>query len=146
MLQKAINANTVKGRSIAEEISKIRADIVMNEQDLSAAQQMESQTKLRVETIEHEVMLERTRHADAVVNLELESKELDESKDKITQLISHKRAMIETKKSELRNIWEKCTELRKSEGHDGEEFCVRLTCYYLVGLVVDSQSRILDTI
>lgn len=124
LLQKAINANTVKGRSIAEEISKIRAEIGMNEQDLSAAQQMESQTKLRVETIEHEVMMERTRHADAAVNLELESKELDESKDKTTRLIADKKAMIETKKSELRKIWEKCTELRKSEGHDGKDSCV----------------------
>mmetsp|Transcript_6805 Transcript_6805/g.15512 ORF Transcript_6805/g.15512 Transcript_6805/m.15512 type:complete len:1196 (-) Transcript_6805:237-3824(-) len=119
LLLKAINANIAKGRSIAEEISKIRADIVMNEQDLSAAQQMESQTKLRVETIEHEITVERTRHADAVANLESKSlRELDEAKVKTTQSIESKKAMMETKKAELHRIWEKCTELRKSEGHD----------------------------
>jgi hypothetical protein len=123
LLQQVINANTAKGRTIAEETSKIRTEIGMSEQDLSAAQQMESQTKLRVETIEHEVMLDRTRHADAVFNLEIRSKELDELKDKTTHSIADKKAMIETKKSELRKIWEKCTELRKSEGHDGEDFC-----------------------
>jgi hypothetical protein len=69
--------------------------------------------------------LERTRHADAVVNLEFKSKELDELKGKTTQSIVDKTAMIETKKSELRKIWEKCTELRKSESHDGEDFCFR---------------------
>jgi hypothetical protein len=123
LLQQVINANAAKGRSIAEEISKIRNEIGMNEQDLSAAQQMESQTKLRVETIEHEVMLERTRHVDAVVNLEFKSKELDELKSKTTQSIVDKKTMIETKKSELCKIWEKCTELRKSEGHDGKDYC-----------------------
>jgi hypothetical protein len=52
LLLQAIHANNVKARSIAEDISKIRANTVMIEQDLSEAQQTESQTKLRVETIE----------------------------------------------------------------------------------------------
>lgn len=130
LLQKAIHANTAKGRSIAEEMSKTRAEIDMNEEDLSATQQMESQTKLRVETIEHEVLLERTRHSDVVVNLELKSKELDQSKDKTTRSIENKKAMIESKKAELRKIWEKCTELRKSEDQDGERFCFRPTRYF----------------
>ena len=92
----------------------------MNEQDLMSAQQMESQTKLRVETIEHEMSMERTRHTDAVVDLETKATEMDEAKVSTAQSIEDKKAMIETKKAELRKIWEKCTELRKSEGHDGK--------------------------
>ena len=122
LLLKAIQSNTAKGRSIAEEISKIRAEISMNEQDLMAAQQMESQTKLRVETIEHEMSMERARHADAVVSFETKANEMDEAKVKIAQSMEEKKAMIETKKAELKKIWEKCTELRKSEGHDGKYY------------------------
>ena len=120
LLLKAIHANNVKARSIAEDISKIRADTVMIEQDLSEAQQTESQTKLRVETIEHEVMLERTRHTEAMTNLESKSTELNESKDKTIQSIANKKAMIEAKKAELRAMWEQCNQLRKSEDHDGK--------------------------
>jgi len=120
LLLKAIHANNVKARSIAEDISKIRADTVMIEHDLSEAQQTESQTKLRVETIEHEVMLERTRHTEAMTNLESKSTELNESKDKTIQSIANKKAMIEAKKAELRAMWEQCNQLRKSEDHDGK--------------------------
>jgi chromosome segregation ATPase len=119
LLLQAIHANNVKARSIAEDISKIRANTVMIEQDLSEAQQTESQTKLRVETIEHEVMLERTRHTEAMTNLESKSTELNESKDKTIQSIANKKAMIEAKKAELRAMWEQCNQLRKSEDHDG---------------------------
>ena len=126
LLLKAIQSNTTKGRSIAEDISKLRGEISTNEQDLMAAQQMESQTKLRVETIEHEMNMERTRHEDAVVGFETKANEMDEAKVKIAQSMEEKKAMIETKKAELKKIWEKCTELRKSEGHDGEFLCVIL--------------------
>ena len=47
----AIQSNTTRELTITENISKLRAEISMNEQDLMAAQQMESQTKLRVEMI-----------------------------------------------------------------------------------------------
>ena len=118
LLVKAIQSNASKERSIAEEISKVRTDIGLDEQDLAAAQQMESQTKLRVETIEHELSMERTRHATAVADLESKSKEMDEAKVKTTQSIEEKRAMIESKKAELAKTWARCTDLRKSEGHD----------------------------
>lgn len=124
LLSKAINSNTTKARSIADEVSKIRAEIVTNEQDLSAAQRMESQTKLRVETIDHEVVLERTRHEETVAKLISMSEELDESKVKSTQSSVDKKAAIEQKKSELHKIWEKCNELLKSEGRSGTYFIV----------------------
>jgi hypothetical protein len=121
-LLNAILDNLDKARSIAEDISKIRANTVMIEQDLSEAQQTESQTKYRVETIEHEVMLERTRHTEAMSNLESKLTELDESKDKTIQSIANKEAMIEAKKAELRAMWEQCNQLRKSEDHEGKSF------------------------
>jgi len=91
---------------------------------LSAAQRMESQTKLRVETIDHEVVLERTRHEETVAKLISMSEELDESKVKSTQSSVDKKAAIEQKKSELHKIWEKCNELLKSEGRSGTYFIV----------------------
>ena len=115
----AIVDNSVNAISIAEDISKIRANTVTIEQDLSEAQQTESQTKLRVKTIEHEVMLERTRHTEAMSILESKSAELNESNDKTIQSIANKKAMIEAKKAELRAMWEQCNQLRKSEDHDG---------------------------
>ena len=118
LLLKAISSNTAKERSISEDISKVRAEMASNEQDLSAAQQMESQTKLRVETIEHEMDLERTRHTQAMQDLESKSRDLDETKVKTRDSIEAKRAAIEAKKAELKKIWAKCDELRKSEGHD----------------------------
>ncbi len=124
LLTKAINSNTTKARSIADEVSKIRAEILVQEQDLSAAQRMESQTKLRVETIEHEVVLERTRHEETVDKLILISEELDDSKVKSTQSSIDKKAAIELKKSELHMMWEKCNELLKSEGRIGTHFIV----------------------
>lgn len=130
LLLKAIHANNVKARSIAEDVSKIRADTVMIEQDLSEAQQTESQTKLRVETIEHEVMLERTRHTVVMMNLESKSTELDESKDKTIQSIAIKKAMIEAKKAELRAMWEQCNQLRKSEDHDGKSVELDTVIYF----------------
>ena len=138
LLLKAIHANNVKARSIAEDISKIRADTVMIEQDLSEAQQTESQTKLRVETIEHEVMLERTRHTEAMTNLESKSTELNESKDKTIQSIANKKAMIEAKKAELRAMWEQCNQLRKSEDHDGKSFVLLSDTGYLFCLTLYS--------
>ena len=45
-----------------------------NEAELSSAQQMESQTKLRVETIEHEMSMEAARHTEAVAALEKQKK------------------------------------------------------------------------
>lgn len=74
---KTINSNAVKERSIADDIFKILANIGSNGQDLSAAQQMESQTRLRVKTIEHKVLMELTRHTDVVADLESKSKEMD---------------------------------------------------------------------
>ena len=125
LLTKAINSNTTKARSIADEVSKIRAEILVQEQDLSAAQQMESQTKLRVETIEHEVVLETTRHEGTVAKLISISEELDESKVKSTQSSIDKKAAIELRKSELHTMWEKCNELLKSEGRNGTYFIVQ---------------------
>lgn len=136
LLVKAINANTTKARSIADEISKMRAEIGANEQDLSAAQQMESQTKLRVETIEHEVMLERTRHGDAVASLILKSKELNESKLRSTKSTIDKKTEIEAKKSELHKIWKKCNDLLISEGQNCEYFYFRLACHSVCRIVL----------
>lgn len=76
-----------------------------NEAELSSAQQMESQTKLRVETIEHEMSMETSRHAEAVAVLENKIKECDDAKTKTTELIDEKKAMIEAKKEELAKIW-----------------------------------------
>ncbi|KAL9185978.1 hypothetical protein ACHAXT_005216 [Thalassiosira profunda] len=118
LLVKAINANAVKERSIAEDITRIRSEIASNEQDLSAAQQMESQTKLRVETIEHEVSMERTRHAGAVSDLESKAKEMDDAKGATARAIEEKKAAIEAKKQQLSEMFAKCNELRKAEGHD----------------------------
>jgi len=49
---KNINSKMVKERSITEAIFKIRLDIQSNPQDLSSIQQLENQTKLRIDTIE----------------------------------------------------------------------------------------------
>ena len=122
LLLAAIQSNTTRGRSIAEDISKVRAEICMNEQELIDAKQLESHNKLRVETIEHEMNMERTLHEDAVMGFETKAREMDEAKVKIAQSMEEKKAMIETKKAELKKIWEKCTELRKSEGHDGKYY------------------------
>lgn len=118
LMAKAIQTNSEKERSIADEISKVQAEFDMIQQDLSAAQQMESQTKMRVEAIENEASAERSRHADFVSDLETKSRELNEAKVKTSQSSQEKKALIEAKKAELRSIWNKCTELRKSEGHD----------------------------
>ena len=126
LLVKAIQSNSTKARAISDEVSKIRAEIVINEQDLVAAQRMESQTRLRVETIEHEVVLERTRHEETVTKLISSSAELDEAKVKSTQSSIDKKAAIEMKKSELHKIWEKCNELLKSEGRNGTYFDSRV--------------------
>ena len=117
LLLKAIHSNAMKERSITNDISKIRSDIVSNKQDLMAAQQIESQTRLRVETIVHKTELEQTRHAETVANLDSKSKGRDESKVNIAQTIEDKKAALEGKKAELRAIWKKRPVLRKSEGH-----------------------------
>ena len=79
--------------------------ILGNEKDLSSAQQMESQTKLRVETIEHEMSMEMTRHVDAIAMIESKAKESDDTNVKTLDLIEKKKVMIETKKEELNKIW-----------------------------------------
>ena len=79
---------------------------------------MESQTKLRVETIEHEVEMERNRHKENMANLESKSKELDASKSKTLESIEEKKTMIDAKKAELRKVWNKCGDIRRAEGHD----------------------------
>lgn len=76
-----------------------------NEHDLSSAQQMESQTKLRKETIEHEMTMESTRHNEAVAILEAKMTGYSESKKKAVEKIDEKRAVIEAKKDELGKIW-----------------------------------------
>ena len=87
------------------DIYVIFVPLLGNEHDLSSAQQMESQTKLRKETIEHEMSMESTRHAEAVATLEAKVTEYSESKEKTTEMIDEKRAMIEAKKDELGKIW-----------------------------------------
>lgn len=66
---------------------------------------MESQTKLCVETIEHEMNMETSRHTEAVVVLEAKVKEIDDSKNKALESIDEKKAMIDAKKEELGKIW-----------------------------------------
>ena len=67
-----------------------------------AAQQMESRMKIRVETIKHEMNLERARHTEAVVGFETKAKDMDEAKVKTTQSIEEeKKAMVEKKKAAL---------------------------------------------
>jgi hypothetical protein len=80
-------------------------DDLGNEHDLSSAQQMESQTKLRVETIEHEMSMETSRHAEAVAMLETKAKEIDGTTARALEMIDEKKAMIEAKKEELGKIW-----------------------------------------
>lgn len=129
LLLKTINSNTAKARCIADEVSKMRAEIALQEQDLSVAQRMESQTKLRVETIEHEVVLERTRHDETTTKLISLSEELDKSKVKSTKSSIDMTSEIELKKSELHAMWEKCNELLKSEGRNGTYLIVQLPCH-----------------
>jgi hypothetical protein len=134
LLVKSIQAGQTKVRSVGEDIVRIRAEIagecvVMfvsqlktvivltnfntisfvtstgNEHDLSSAQQMESQTKLRVETIEHEMSMERSRHVDAVALMETKVNEAEESKAKTLEGIEEKKAMVEAMKEELGKIW-----------------------------------------
>ena len=133
LLVKSIQSNQQKIRSIADDIVKVRAEIAGelflvkivtaasfvvpkitlcfslflagNEHDLASAQQMESQTKLRVETIEHEMNMETSRHTEAVVVLEAKVKEIDDSKNKALESIDEKKAMIDAKKEELGKIW-----------------------------------------
>lgn len=80
-------------------------DDLGNEHDLSSAQQMESQTKLRVETIEHEMSMETSRHAEAVAMLETKAKEINGTTARALEMIDEKKAMIEAKKEELGKIW-----------------------------------------
>lgn len=118
LLTKAIQINQQKERSVKEDLSRIRSEIAGNEHDLSSAQQMESQTKLRVQTIEHEVELEKTRHIDTVADLEAKNAEMTYSKSKAHTSNEEKRAAIAEKKSELRKMWEKSSQIRKEEGHE----------------------------
>jgi hypothetical protein len=66
---------------------------------------MESQTKLRVDTIENEMSMEMNRHVEAIAMLEINAKEADDSKEKALESIDEKKAMIEAKKEELGKIW-----------------------------------------
>ncbi|KAL7464315.1 hypothetical protein ACHAXS_004652 [Conticribra weissflogii] len=78
---------------------------------------MESQTKLRVETIEHELVMERKRHEESVANLQIKSLELEKSKAKTLESIQEKKALIEGKKEQLSKVWKKCCDIREAEGH-----------------------------
>ena len=118
LLVKAIQTNQHKERAIKEELSRIRSETTGNEHDLSSAQQIESQTKLRVQTIEHEVELEQTRHVDAVADLESKHAEMTSSKSKELASVEAMKAGIAAKKEELRKMWEKSNQIRKEEGHE----------------------------
>lgn len=118
LLSKAIQTIQHKERAMKEELSRIRSETTGNEHDLSSAQQIESQTKLRVQTIEHEVELEQTRHVDAVADLEAKHTEMTSSKSKALASVEEKNAAIAAKKEELRKMWEKSSQIRKAEGHE----------------------------
>lgn len=118
LLVKAIQANQHKERTIKEELSRIRSETTGNEHDLSSAQQIESQTKLRVQTIEHELELEQTRHVDAVADVETKHTEMTSSKSNAVASIEEKKAAIAAKKEKLRKIWEKSSQIRKAEGRE----------------------------
>lgn len=118
LLAKAIQTNQHKERAIREELSRIRSETTGNEHDLSSAQQIESQTKLRVQTIEHEVELEQTRHVDAVADLESKHTDMASSKSKELSSVEKMKADIAAKKEELRKMWEKSNQIRKAEGHE----------------------------
>ncbi|KAL9181784.1 hypothetical protein ACHAXT_012127 [Thalassiosira profunda] len=118
LLVKAINTNAVKERSISEDMARIRSEIASDEQDISAAQQTESESKTRVETIELEVSTERTRHSNAVADLESKAKEMVAAKEATARAVEEKKAAMEAKKRQLSEMFAKCNELRKAEGHD----------------------------
>lgn len=118
LFTKAIQTNQHKERAVKEDLSRIRNEIAGNEHDLSSAQQMESQTKLRVQTIEHEEELEQTRHVDAVADLEAKNTEMTSSKSEGHTSIEEKKAAIAAKKKQLREMWEKSSQIRKEEGHE----------------------------
>ena len=117
LLVKAIQTNQYKERTTKEELSRIRSETAGNEHDLSSAQQIESQTKLRVQTIEHEIELDKTRHNEAVAALEEKHAEMTSKKSKVSESVEEMKDKIASKKEELRNMWEKSNEIRKSEGH-----------------------------
>lgn len=118
LLLKSIHNNQQKERSITEEISKVRAEIAGNEADLSSAQQMESQTKLRVETIEHEIEMERNRHVEVMADIEAKNTEIDVAKIKAREIIEERKVMIEAKKEELSKVWTMANAIRISEGQE----------------------------
>lgn len=78
-------------------------EISSNEQDLLAAQQMKSQTRLRVE-----VSIECACHLDAVAGLDAKAGGMDEAKALATKRIEEKRAEITAKKAELGGVWREC--------------------------------------
>ena len=106
LMVRAINSNAARERSVAKEITRARAEIGSNEQDLSATQQMESQTKLRVETIEHKMSMERALHMDAAANLKEKSRGVDKANVKTAGGIEEKKAMMEARKAELSKMCE----------------------------------------
>jgi len=117
LLLKAIHTNQQKERAILEDISKVRSEIAGYESDLSSAQKMESQTKLRVETIEHEIVMERKRHEETLANLKIKSQEVERSKATTIESIQEKKALVEGKKAQLSKVWNQCYKIRKAEGH-----------------------------
>ena len=111
----AIRSNTFEEERLDEETSGVRADTETHEQELIVAQQEESKAGERLLMIKREMNNERARHTNAVADLETTAAELDNE----TASFGYKKAMVEAKKAELRKVWERCNELRKSEGQDG---------------------------
>lgn len=107
---------------IADLISKLFAQLLPFSlpqiiSDLSSAQKMESQTKLRAETIEHEILMERKRHEETLTNFKIKSQEIERSKATTVESIQEKKALVEGKKAQLSKVWNQCYEIRKAEGH-----------------------------
>ena len=115
----AIRSNTFEEERLDEETSGVRADTETHEQELIVAQQEESKAGECLLMIECEMNNERARHTNAVADLETTAAELDNETATTTRSIGDKKAMVEAKKAELRKVWERCNELRKSEGQDG---------------------------
>jgi hypothetical protein len=117
LLIKSIQSAKVKKQELVDETGKMRSELSILENDLTNVQQIEIQTKIRLEQRRSDIENEKCRFDEVRTSFEKRIKEAEITKSELERKIQALKIDSDESAQLLDVEWKKCVEIQKIEGH-----------------------------
>lgn len=136
LLIKSIQSAKVKKQELVDEASRMRSELSILENDLTNVQQIEIQTKIRLEQRRSDAETEKSRHEEVRALYEKKMKKNEGAKSELEQKLQALTIDCDKSTQLLDAEWKKCVEIQKVEGHTISASCQ--DAYLNVGAIRDN--------